>query len=331
MTPMELQALLAQGEGQRLEFKQAAIKPSDLAETFVALANAQGGVVLLGVSDGGQPVGVPDPQQAHDLVLTAASRELCDPPIALTDVALVPLPAGARVLAVSVPRVRQLHATRGRFLMRRGSQNVALTNREVTDRSRGLDTGGLLPIQLGGYQAVYDVLRYQTSLELLDPQGQVAIIHHEQTLRVLQNGVVGLYHQVWGDGELFADYAVAPGVVGDRFRLGSRHITLISLREVKNRGDIVRLRIRRKVVGGWTHAEEWLETQVNHQLRSLRVSVLFPAVRPPREVSLMAEAAGTSHGLDRRHWHRDARGRVVLVWRKRRPPVGEIYLLRWRW
>jgi hypothetical protein len=231
-----------------------------------------------------------------------------------------------------VPRARQLHATHGRFLVRQGARNVAISTAEVADRARRLDAGGLLPIQLGGgYQAVYEVLRYQATLELLDPQGQVAVLHRDQTLRFLQNGVVGLYHQVWGEGDLFADYAVTPGVVGDRFRLGARHITLISLRQIKNRGDVVRLRIRRKILGGWTRGEEWLETQVNHRTRALQVTVRFPAARPPRQASLMAEAAGTSQELDRRHWRRDLQGRVVLTWRKRHPPIGETYLLRWEW
>jgi predicted HTH transcriptional regulator len=83
MTAAQLQELLQQGEGQRLEFKEDAIKPSDLAQTLVALANAQGGMVLIGVNDAGQPVGMHSYQQTYDLVMTAASPELCDPPIPL--------------------------------------------------------------------------------------------------------------------------------------------------------------------------------------------------------------------------------------------------------
>jgi predicted HTH transcriptional regulator len=86
MAPADLLDLLRQGEGQRLEFKADAIKPADLAETLVAMANAQGGVVLLGVDDAGQPVGIHSSKQAYDLVLTAASHELCDPPIRLAEV-----------------------------------------------------------------------------------------------------------------------------------------------------------------------------------------------------------------------------------------------------
>src|SRR5437016_4426599 len=60
MTVEELRRLLEAGEGQRLEYKQEAIKPSDLAETLIAFANSTGGTVLIGVDDEGRPVGIAD-------------------------------------------------------------------------------------------------------------------------------------------------------------------------------------------------------------------------------------------------------------------------------
>ena len=74
-------------------------------------------------------------------------------------------------------------------------------------------------------------------------------------MRWLPPVVVGLYHQVWGEGELFDDYDVDPGVVADRFQLGARQITLISLRQIKNRG-------------GWI--ETWEANPTRHPLRSPR-------------------------------------------------------------
>ena len=50
-----LAILLAEGEGQRLEFKQAL---SRLDREIVAFANSAGGTVLLGVDDAGEVVGV---------------------------------------------------------------------------------------------------------------------------------------------------------------------------------------------------------------------------------------------------------------------------------
>jgi hypothetical protein len=41
MTPDELLHLITQGEGQRIDFKEEAIKPGWLAETLVAFANTK--------------------------------------------------------------------------------------------------------------------------------------------------------------------------------------------------------------------------------------------------------------------------------------------------
>jgi hypothetical protein len=332
MSGEEVRKLLAQGEGQRVEFKQEAIKPSDLAETLVAFANAQGGVVLLGVGDDGRPTGLRSPGQAEDLVLTAASHELCDPPVHLAGVTPVMLTPGLQVIAVTIPRSRRLHAVHGRFLVRRGARNVALTTAEIAGQSRRFDTGGLTPLNLTrGYQALYEVLRYDARLELLDAKGTEALIEREQEIRFLQNGVVGIYDQVWGEGELFAEYQAEPGVVADRFTIGGRHITLISLREIKNRGDVLRLHVRRRIKRGWTKSDEWFETAVSHRTHLLRLAVVFPVERPPRQASLVEESTGSVTDLDRRHWQVDEQGRWVLVWRKRSPPLGETYLLRWSW
>lgn len=59
MTAQELELLIKQGEGYNVEFKQSLpSKASELAEELCAFANAAGGVVLVGISDKGNKVGV---------------------------------------------------------------------------------------------------------------------------------------------------------------------------------------------------------------------------------------------------------------------------------
>ena len=55
MSAQELHTLIAQGEGFTSEFKRS--MPSDLGREMCALANASGGVILLGVTDKGKIVG----------------------------------------------------------------------------------------------------------------------------------------------------------------------------------------------------------------------------------------------------------------------------------
>jgi ATP-dependent DNA helicase RecG len=58
MTRSELLELIANGEGSGVEFKRDDVRPEQLAKEIVALANFQGGMVLLGVEDDGTITGV---------------------------------------------------------------------------------------------------------------------------------------------------------------------------------------------------------------------------------------------------------------------------------
>jgi ATP-dependent DNA helicase RecG len=67
MTETELKILIAQGESMALEFKRdSPIGDTELLEAVVCLANADGGVLLIGVEDDGTVTGV---HQKHQSVL----------------------------------------------------------------------------------------------------------------------------------------------------------------------------------------------------------------------------------------------------------------------
>lgn len=58
MTRSELLELIANGESSGVEFKRDDVRPEQLAKEIVALANFQGGVILLGVEDDGSISGI---------------------------------------------------------------------------------------------------------------------------------------------------------------------------------------------------------------------------------------------------------------------------------
>jgi len=69
-TANDLFAMIANGEGQTVEFKRDISQRSDTAGELIAFANTSGGTMLVGVNDDGQIVGVADP----DATMTALAN-----------------------------------------------------------------------------------------------------------------------------------------------------------------------------------------------------------------------------------------------------------------
>jgi len=124
-------------EGQVLEFKPAEERPSSLATSLAAFANADGGTLLVGIAErtdaGGYKVhvveGVPDVKIATDHLYTAA--EMCTPKYDLATPERIDI-GGKTVLAVTVPEgLGQVYAVEGRYVAREGSHRRALTPDEI--------------------------------------------------------------------------------------------------------------------------------------------------------------------------------------------------------
>lgn len=59
----ELYKLVAEGEGQQLEFKHKIAHPEKVVREMIAFANSEGGTILVGVNDDGQLAGVKYPDE----------------------------------------------------------------------------------------------------------------------------------------------------------------------------------------------------------------------------------------------------------------------------
>jgi ATP-dependent DNA helicase RecG len=127
---IDLAGLLAQPEGQQLAFARRAFRTDELAETLAALANAQGGLVIIGVGGRGKKLeGVADAEGARLAALDAALA--CTPPLVL------PLPeavthsgfsfpgrADATLLVLNVPAgLPHVYSVHGKYLRRAGATN----------------------------------------------------------------------------------------------------------------------------------------------------------------------------------------------------------------
>ena len=79
MTSDDVRRLAAMGEGRHLEFKNRVPRPERIAREVIALANTDGGKVLVGVDDDGTVLGVKDAQEEFFALRTALEDRILPP------------------------------------------------------------------------------------------------------------------------------------------------------------------------------------------------------------------------------------------------------------
>jgi predicted HTH transcriptional regulator len=77
---MNVRELILQGEGTTLDFKKTITNSEKIAKSLVAFANNQGGVLLIGVADDGNIVGVKSEDEERYMINKAA-HQFCKPAI----------------------------------------------------------------------------------------------------------------------------------------------------------------------------------------------------------------------------------------------------------
>lgn len=146
------------GEGDYIEFKQG-IPESKVAEAVTAFSNANGGVILLGVTNQGQVAGINSDGETQGRVHRAVAT-VRDP--GRYDLQVLHI-EGRDVLVLAINRRRegfaQMHD--GRLLMRRGAMNSALMGNELAHfmSGRALTRFEATPINLRLSQADPDLVQ----------------------------------------------------------------------------------------------------------------------------------------------------------------------------
>ena len=124
MSAQELHTLIARGEGFTSEFKRS--MPSDLGREMCAFANASGGVILLGVTDKGEIVGVADHNKLKSQIQAIARS--AEPPIR------VEIASIDSVLCVTMPgQDNKPYSFGGKFFMREGANSQQLSREEIRE------------------------------------------------------------------------------------------------------------------------------------------------------------------------------------------------------
>lgn len=177
----------------------------------------------------------------------------------------------------------------------------------------------------------YEILEYEATVELLDTAGRAAIFKKRELVKFLQDNIIAFEDYAWGDGKLFADYKCSPGVVVDRYQDDERWNILISLRETKNRGDVVEFYIERKVEKGFTKAEEWHQAEVRRRTHRLQMNVIFPKSRHCKRASITKRSHNQGIALGPEHFRTLPDGRQLITWESDKVRAYEVYTLKWLW
>lgn len=127
----QLKKLVKQGEHQQLEFKQSLPAAEKLVREAIALANADGGMLLIGVDDNGEIVGLKDPEEAVYFFKKSLKRH-CRPALK-NSISIIPVSRKRSVVAVGIPEsekkphyyVKEPRHRRGRAFFRLGDRSIA--------------------------------------------------------------------------------------------------------------------------------------------------------------------------------------------------------------
>src|SRR3989440_6487129 len=144
LSERELQKLIKGGETNTIEFKLAAPRAVEMAERLCGMANAQGGMVIIGVKDAlHEIVGVPDHRIGETLdVILRAVRQMIKPELVLDppEPEIYTVSGKKLVVATVKPSHGPVYQAHGIYWVRRGTHTVSLGLSELLEMAndRGL-------------------------------------------------------------------------------------------------------------------------------------------------------------------------------------------------
>lgn len=136
----ELKKLVSQGEGSTLEFKRKASYPDKIVREMIAFANAQGGTLLVGVSDDGDLAGLKHPEGESHVIHQSLRK--CKPHLPVTE-SLIPIGSSKFVIQYHIAESKTkphyfLDGEKKEAYIRVNDQSIRASKevREIARRSR---------------------------------------------------------------------------------------------------------------------------------------------------------------------------------------------------
>jgi len=180
-------------------------------------------------------------------------------------------------------------------------------------------------------EGMYEVLDYESTLELLDSKGKKATFIKKMKIRYLQNEIIAFQDYGWGDGKILVGYKTNLGKAVDRYRSGYKTYILLSLRKVKNRGDVDEFDISWGILNGFLTKDGYWTTSVSHLIKKMQVIIIFPKQRRPLRVFLEETNHRKTRNLGDKYIKQLSDGRWQVTWKTNKLKLYENYVVRWDW
>jgi len=178
---------------------------------------------------------------------------------------------------------------------------------------------------------VYEVLYYESTLEILDPKGREGKFSKIEKVKFLQNNVIAIQDQIWGVEKNIVEYKCSPGIPVDFYQSGHKTFVIISLREVKSKNDMEEFHIQWNLKGKVIGYYGFWETYIDRFTKQMSQKVIFPENRPPIRLWMMEGMQKKTIEMDKNKMVQLPDKRWQVVWDKKTPRLFETYTLKWKW
>jgi len=178
---------------------------------------------------------------------------------------------------------------------------------------------------------MYEVVNYETTLEILDAKGKDAILTKTEEVRFLQNNIIAFQDQAWGNGRILLDYKCTPGIPVDFYKFAHKTYIVISLRNVMKKGDITKFDINLNIKKGFGKPNGFWSTDINHFTKVIKVNVIFPKERPPLKCTTVESNRQKIKEIPKDAFIKLPDKRWQISWIKQNPGLYEHYVLKWEW
>ena len=180
-------------------------------------------------------------------------------------------------------------------------------------------------------EGIYETIEYESTIEIQNRKGTKATFNKRKKIRYLQDNIIAYQDYGWGDGEILLNYRTSRGKAVDLYRSGYKTYILLSLREVKGRGDVGEFNIQWNIRNGFLTKDGYWATDISNRTNQIKINIVFPKSRPPQKIIIEESNRKRSQvlGADAKKQLPDGRWRVT--WEKKKPKLYEVYILRWVW